>query len=182
VPPPRYAPARPVTSLGHQEGRRVFREGLKFFELCPIVSNYVQHIFSGGAKNFLGGLLPPWLRAWPLPMDILSLILALWICIEIRNSLHEFCCSSQYQLIDIVLVEERFSLSLTWLRLQSSWFSWALLRLRSFFFHNMAPAQVPVSVRLCTLIFSIVLVCLKLNWKWNISSKQNQKNMSHLFE
>jgi len=53
---------RPVTSLGHQEGRRVFREGPKFFELCKIFLNYVQHIFSrGGAKNFL---LPPWLRAF----------------------------------------------------------------------------------------------------------------------
>ena len=28
---------RPVTSLGHQEGRSVFREGPKFFELCPEV-------------------------------------------------------------------------------------------------------------------------------------------------
>ena len=27
---------RPVTSLGHQEGRRVFRKGPKFFEICPI--------------------------------------------------------------------------------------------------------------------------------------------------
>jgi len=26
---------RPVTSLGHQEGRRVFWEGPKFFKLCP---------------------------------------------------------------------------------------------------------------------------------------------------
>jgi len=44
---------RLVTSLGHQEGRRVFREGPKFFELCPIVLNYVQHIFPGRANNFL---------------------------------------------------------------------------------------------------------------------------------
>ena len=51
--------SRPVTSLGHQEGRRVFREGLKFFELCPIFWNYAQHIFSGRrAKNFLGADLP----------------------------------------------------------------------------------------------------------------------------
>jgi len=54
---------RPVTSLGHQEGRRVFREGPKFFELCPLFSNYIQHVFPGGTKNFLGGLRPPWLRA-----------------------------------------------------------------------------------------------------------------------
>jgi len=43
---------RPVTSLGHQEGRRLFREGPKFFELCPMFSNCVQHIFPGGAKIF----------------------------------------------------------------------------------------------------------------------------------
>jgi len=39
---------RPVTSLGHQEGRRVFREGPKFFELCP------THL-SRGAKILLRG-------------------------------------------------------------------------------------------------------------------------------
>jgi len=49
---------RPVTSLGHQKGRRSLWEGRKFFELCPIVSNSMQHIFPGGAKNFLGGLRP----------------------------------------------------------------------------------------------------------------------------
>jgi len=50
--------SRPVTSLGHQEGRRVFREGPRFFEPCPIFLNYVQHIFPGGPKIFLGGLRP----------------------------------------------------------------------------------------------------------------------------
>jgi len=50
---------RPVTSLGHQEGRRVFRKGPKFFELCPICLNYVQNIFPGGAKNFLAGASSP---------------------------------------------------------------------------------------------------------------------------
>jgi len=30
----------------HQEGRRVFWEGPKFFELYPIFSNYIQHIFT----------------------------------------------------------------------------------------------------------------------------------------
>ena len=49
----------PVTSLGHQEGRRVFREGPKFFDICPIFLNYAQHIFPEGAKNFLGGASPP---------------------------------------------------------------------------------------------------------------------------
>ena len=43
---------RPVTSLGHQEGRRVFWEGLNFFELCPIVANCIQHIFPEGRKIF----------------------------------------------------------------------------------------------------------------------------------
>ena len=42
---------RPVTSLGHQEERRVFWEGPKFFELCPIVSNHDQHIFPGGRRK-----------------------------------------------------------------------------------------------------------------------------------
>ena len=50
---------RPVTSLGHQKGRRVFREGPKFFKLCLKFFNYVQHIFPGGAKKFLGGLRSP---------------------------------------------------------------------------------------------------------------------------
>jgi len=31
----------------------------KFFELCPVVLNNVQHIFPGGAKNFLGWDLSP---------------------------------------------------------------------------------------------------------------------------
>jgi len=39
---------RPITSLGHQEGRRVFWEGPKLFKLCPMVLNYVQLIFTGG--------------------------------------------------------------------------------------------------------------------------------------
>ena len=43
---------RSVTSLGRQEGRRVFREGPKFFELCPIFLNYVQHIFPEGGEKF----------------------------------------------------------------------------------------------------------------------------------
>ena len=58
------AALRPVTSLGHQEGRRVFRDGPKFFELCPIFLNFVQHISSGVAKNFLGGAWHPWLWTW----------------------------------------------------------------------------------------------------------------------
>jgi len=49
---------RPVTNLRHQERRRVFCEGPKFFELCPVFSNYIQHIFPGGAKNFLEAEAP----------------------------------------------------------------------------------------------------------------------------
>ena len=41
--------------------------GEKFFELCAIVSKYVQHIFPVGAKTFLRGDSPPWLRACGLP-------------------------------------------------------------------------------------------------------------------
>ena len=41
---------RPVISLGHQEGQRAFCDGPKFFKLCGILSNYVQHIFPGGRK------------------------------------------------------------------------------------------------------------------------------------
>jgi len=47
-----------VISLGNQRRRRVFREGPKFFKLCPVVLNYVQHIFTRWAKNFLGGESP----------------------------------------------------------------------------------------------------------------------------
>ena len=35
--------------------------------LCAIVSKYVQHIFPVGAKTFLRGDSPPWLRACGLP-------------------------------------------------------------------------------------------------------------------
>ena len=50
--------SNPVTSLRHQEGRRFFWEGDKFFKLCPIVSKYVQHIFPGG-----GYFCDSWLKA-----------------------------------------------------------------------------------------------------------------------
>jgi len=49
---------RPVTSLGHQEGRKIFREGPKFFELCTIFLNCVQHIFPGGEKFSRGAKDP----------------------------------------------------------------------------------------------------------------------------
>jgi len=54
-----YNTSRPVTSLGHQVRPRAFWEGTKFFKLCPIILNYVQHIFPRGANNVVGGLRPP---------------------------------------------------------------------------------------------------------------------------
>jgi len=45
-----YKQAR--NQLGTPGGRRVFREGPKFFELCPIFLDCVQHIFPEGRKNF----------------------------------------------------------------------------------------------------------------------------------
>ena len=66
---------RPVTSLGHQDGRRVFREGQQFFELSPIFLNCVQHIFPGGAKNFLvGGFAPPLVMGLHIMLKILPLL------------------------------------------------------------------------------------------------------------
>ena len=65
----------PVTSLGHQEGRTVFWKRPKFFELCPIFSNYIQHIFPGRVKNFLRGEKP------------LSCYGPAWTCISILSSL-----------------------------------------------------------------------------------------------
>ena len=53
----------PVTSLGHRGGRKDFGEGDNFFKLRLIVSKYVQHIFPGETKIFLGEASPPWLQA-----------------------------------------------------------------------------------------------------------------------
>jgi len=50
---------RPVTSLGQQEEQRVFREGSKFFKLCPMFLNYVPHIFPEGDEIFSRGSLAP---------------------------------------------------------------------------------------------------------------------------
>ena len=52
------------SQLGTPGGAKGFLRGAQIFELCPIVLNHVQHIFPGGAKIFLGGIHPPWLRAW----------------------------------------------------------------------------------------------------------------------
>jgi len=51
--------------IGSPGGRRVFCKGTKFFKLFPMILNYVQHIFTGGSKIFVGGIWPPWLWAWP---------------------------------------------------------------------------------------------------------------------
>jgi len=56
--PSRPFNSRPVTSVGDQVGRRVFWEGPKSFEQCPIVLNYVQHIFQGGEKVCRGRSAP----------------------------------------------------------------------------------------------------------------------------
>jgi len=45
--------------LGTSGGAKSFPRGAQIFELCPIFFNYVQHIFSQGAKNILGGIRPP---------------------------------------------------------------------------------------------------------------------------
>jgi len=44
--------------LGTSGGAKSFPRGAQIFELCPIFFNYVQHIFSQGAKNILGGFAP----------------------------------------------------------------------------------------------------------------------------
>jgi len=54
----KLCPIRPVTSLGDQGWRRVFWEGPKSFKLFPIVFNYPQQIFPGGAKEFAGEASP----------------------------------------------------------------------------------------------------------------------------
>ena len=72
--------SRSVTTVEHQGGRRFFWEGPKFFELCPIVLNYVHYSFSrgGGAKSFSGGASPI-LR--PLVMGVDKS----WIAFRFRN-------------------------------------------------------------------------------------------------
>ena len=45
--------------LGTTGGEKSFLRGGKFFEICPIVSKYVQHIFSLETQIFLGYASPP---------------------------------------------------------------------------------------------------------------------------
>jgi len=60
--------------LGTSGGGRVFREGPKIFELCPIFLHYIQHIFPEVGEKFSRGALPPWLRVCSvLPYVVLSL-------------------------------------------------------------------------------------------------------------
>jgi len=54
-----HASFRHVTNLGHQGVRRVFWEKPKIFELCPIVLNFVLHVFPGETKNIPTGASPP---------------------------------------------------------------------------------------------------------------------------
>ena len=51
--------SRPVTRLEPKERRRVFWEGPKFFKLCLVVLNYLQHIFLGERTFFQGEYAPP---------------------------------------------------------------------------------------------------------------------------
>jgi len=43
--------------LGSPGGVKSFLRGPKFFELCPIISNYMQLTFPGGETFFLRGAL-----------------------------------------------------------------------------------------------------------------------------
>jgi len=92
--------SRPVISLEHQEERRVFREEPKFFELCPIFLNYVQHFSKGGRKCFQGGLAPP---APPLVTDLMwskyKYIQSLDVSSGYRNIRHQFHNKNKYNLL-----------------------------------------------------------------------------------
>jgi len=56
----RLREVRPVTSLEHQGGQRVFWEGPKFFKLCPIVLNTLcaTHFSRESEEFFRKGFLP----------------------------------------------------------------------------------------------------------------------------
>ena len=45
--------------LGTPRGAKVFLGGDKNIEICPIVENFVQHVFPGETKKFPRGLLSP---------------------------------------------------------------------------------------------------------------------------
>jgi len=75
------AKCRPVTSLGHQEGRRVFREGPKFLHHVQFFKLSQTHVSRGGG-NFSRGAKPPWLRAWPNVLLTVSFVLEIYCEIE----------------------------------------------------------------------------------------------------
>ena len=70
--------------LGTPAGAKSFLRGAQFFELCPILLNYVQHIFIDGEKKFQGGFSP---RA-PLVTG-LSLVRVIRICKSIGGKFTE---------------------------------------------------------------------------------------------
>jgi len=53
----KYNQAR--NQLGTSRRAKSFLRGFKFFTLCPMDLNYVQNIFPGGSKNFLGRAFAP---------------------------------------------------------------------------------------------------------------------------
>jgi len=65
-------------------GAKSFSRGTQIFWLCPIVSNYVQHIFPGGTNKFAGRLRPPWWWVWTKVQSVSPLQLHLPVC----NSFH----------------------------------------------------------------------------------------------
>ena len=90
-------------------GSKSSKRGGTFFKLCAIVSKYVQHIFPVGAKTFLRGDSPPWLRACGLPNITKNKhFLAYFICFSIIRSCKPGCapaspaahlqCSTAFQL------------------------------------------------------------------------------------
>jgi len=56
--PEGIAPKQARNQFGTLGGAKGFLKGPKFFKLCPIILNYVQHIFKGGEKSFSGASPP----------------------------------------------------------------------------------------------------------------------------
>jgi len=96
--------------LGTPRGanRRLFWEEHKFFKLCPIVSNYVQRIFPGGSKNFLGGACAPLvtglgtythntMRAPHGEMGTMGSPMVKFICFKENTRLKNFVIQTRYK-------------------------------------------------------------------------------------
>ena len=128
-------PSGPVTSWGHQEGRRVFWEGAKFFKLGPIVSNYIQQIFPGW-NVFLGTLCPPgyepeWISGFQVTY-IKPTALFCYSCWCIQNL---FCCIGLYL---VVYSEQSHGKRRECLHIfYSRWFAWP----RSVYFESEEPVN-----------------------------------------